>query len=138
MEPCAELHISQNAEAIMRVLRHPSIWESIGGTEEEFELPLDKYHTYFVNNGAVFILHPEKGNWMIHANVIPEYRVHALEMVHEVFKYAFTILGAKKIVASIPEEYASVYGFALKSGMVEEEFINGSHEMALEFSQWVS
>jgi len=125
-----------DAEAIMEILEHPSIWENISDPGQSFTLPTtDEYH-YLLGNGAVFILHPEGDDWEIHANVIPDRRDVAYEMGQEAIRYGFEVLGAKRIVASIPTEYKNVYNFALKSGLVELSLTNGVHELALEYERW--
>jgi hypothetical protein len=122
---------------VMEVLQHPAIWDDIGGNEVEDWIPdmSDDWH-YLHADGAIFILHPEGDDWMIHANVIPEAREHAFELGQEALRYAFEYLGADRVVAEIPERYDNVYKFSLKSGMSEEDFIDGEHKLELRYEQW--
>jgi hypothetical protein len=133
------LQRTRDTREILEVLQHPSIWDAIGGNEVDGDwVPdmSDDWH-YLHADGAIFILHPEGDDWMIHANVIPEARERAFEMGQEALRYAFEYLGADKVVAEIPEKYDNVYKFSLKSGMEEVDFIDGEHKLALRYDQWV-
>jgi RimJ/RimL family protein N-acetyltransferase len=132
------LQRSTDAESIMYVLKHPAIWENIGGTGDSFELPIDDDHHYLINQGAVIILHPEGDDWVIHVNIVPEFRHIAYELAMEALGYAFDILGANRVIASIPKEHENVYRFSLKCGMGEEALVEGEHRMVMGYEQWVS
>jgi len=120
----------------MAVYTHPAIWEAIGGTDEPFTPPLGSDDHYLKGDGAIFWLHPEGEDWMIHANVIPEAREHAFEMGQESIRYGFEVLGANKLVAEIPKEFNSVYQFALKNGFIVDDIIDGEYKMVLRYEQW--
>jgi hypothetical protein len=122
---------------IREVLTHESIFEAIGGTDKDFPIPIDNDHHYLYMEGGLFILHPSGEDWMIHANVLPEYRGKAYEAGQEAFEYAFNTLGAARVVASIPPKYSNVYKFALKSGMCDRGLIEGDHYLTLEHEKWV-
>jgi hypothetical protein len=135
----SDLQRSQDPDEIMQVLTHPAIWEAIGGAEEGgFELTMSEDYHYLHADGAIFILHPEGDDWMLHVNIIPEARGKAYELTQEAFRYAFEYLGANKLVAEVPVEYESVYHFGLKNGMRQESLIDGVHYMGLEYEKWAS
>ena len=126
-----------NVDKIKSILTHDSIIEAIGGEKgKDIDIPIDDNHHYLYMEGGLFILHPSGNDWMIHANVLPDYRHKAYEAGQEAFDYAFTELGANKVVASIPPRYSNVYMFALKSGMKDMGFKGEEHYLTLEYEQW--
>ena len=122
---------------IRGILTHDSIFEAIGGGDKDFPIPIDNDHHYLYMEGGLFILHPKGEDWMIHANVLPEYRGDAYKAGQEALSYAFIELGAKRVVASIPVEYSNVFKFAVKSGLQDKGFKGGEHYLTLEYEQWV-
>lgn len=132
------LERTSDKNKIRDILTHPAIFHNIGGQDgEDFEIPIDNDHHYLYMPGGLFILHPEGEDWMIHANVLPDYRDKAFEAGQEAFEYAFNELGARKVVASIPVEYSNVYNFALKSGMTDSGLKGEDHYLTLRHEEWV-
>ena len=78
---------TKDAEKIRAILTHEAILPNISSDNNpNFELPLtDEYH-YLLDEGALFILHPDGEDWEIHANVIPEYRGGAFDLCQEAFQ----------------------------------------------------
>ena len=128
-----------NNENINSVLKHPDIWPRIadkGQLVDEWT-PLHDDVTYLYSEGVIFILHPEDDAIEIHANVLPDYRHKAKLAADMALEYGFNTLQADKIIAKIPEEYGSVYGFALKF-MNDVGFKNGEHLLEIRRKEWVS
>lgn len=124
-------------DQINSVLKHPDIWPNIADDEdtESFTPPMGD-NCYLFAEGVLFILHPDGNDLEIHANIVPKYREHAYEMGQEALNYGFNELNAERIVARIPTQYGSVYGFALKSGMNDEGLVNGDHFLTLRAEEW--
>ena len=126
-----------NESKIREILTDDSIFAAIGGKDKDFPIPIDNDHHYLYMPGGLFILHPVGEDWMIHANVLPDYRDKAHDAGQEAIAYAFKELGAQRLVASIPQAYSNVYNFALKSGMIDSGFKGGDHFLTLRHEQWV-
>ena len=127
-----------DVDKIMGVYQHPAIWGAIGGNEvDNFSPPMSNNDHYLHAPGAIFYIHPEGSDWMIHVNVVPEARSRAYEMGQEALRYTFETLGADKIVAEIPMEFDNVYQFALKYGCEVVDFCDGDYKLELRYSKWV-
>ena len=131
------MEITTDINKINSVLKHPDIWSRVSDKSQnidEFTPPMDGI-TYLYEEGVLIILHPEGDKHRIHVNVILEHRDKALAATAEAFKYGFEVLGAREIIAKIPEKYGSVYGFALKF-MNDNGIIDGDHILSLEKEEW--
>jgi hypothetical protein len=124
-------------EKINSVLKHPDIWPRIADKNQDkdsFSPPLEGI-SYLYEEGVLFILHPVDGKLQIHANVLPESRAKAELAAKEALRYGFEDLGAKEIIAKVPEKYGTVYGFAVKF-MKDVGFANGKHLLSLRIEEW--
>lgn len=128
-----------DTKEINSVIKHPYIWPRISDKTEnidEYSPPMEGIH-YLYTDGVLFILHKLGDKHQIHANVIPESRDKAMAAAKEALRYAFVDLDAIEVVATIPTEYGSVYGFALKF-LNDVGFVNGEHLLSLRVEEWVS
>jgi hypothetical protein len=124
-------------DKINSVLKHEDIWPRIADKNQDindFDPPMGDNH-YLFSDGILFILHPQGDNWQIHANVIKDKRGSAYQAAKESLRYGFEEIGASRIVCKIPVKYGSVYGFALKAGMVDLGIVDDFHILALEKEQ---
>ena len=121
-------------QKIRSILSHEDIlWRiSENPEDKDFPIPLtDDFH-YLYEEGAVFIYHPIKEGWQIHANVTPEHRDSAYRMAQEAIDYGKNVIKAEKIIALIPQKHSNVYHFALKSGLQDKGLREGQHYLTLE------
>jgi hypothetical protein len=126
-----------NNDEISSVLKHPDIWPRIADKDQsidEWQPPHDDV-SYLYSEGVVFILHPEGDAVEIHANVLPDYRHKAEAAANMALEYGFNTLQANEIIAKIPKEYGSVYGFALKF-MNDAGFAGKEHLLSLRREEW--
>lgn len=125
-------------DEINSVLKHPDIWSRISDIDldmDSFKPPIEDSIHYLFEEGILFILEPLGDDLQVHVNVTLEHRHKADRAAREATRYGFEI--NDRIVARIPIEYASVYGFARKY-MNDDGIVDGKHHLSLEKQQWDS
>ncbi len=131
------LERTYDIKRVLPVLRHPDIWENIGGYDGlELEIPFGDDIHYLVCEGVVFILHPEGDDWMIHANVLKSSRYKAKSCASYALEYAFETLKADKVVAEIPTKFENVYKFARSMGMNVDWEKDDIYYLSLRGEEW--
>lgn len=129
---------THDIDEINSVLKHPDIWPCISGDDDDidsFNPPIDDDHHYLFYDGVLFILHPQGEKLKIHANVVPEMRFMAEGLAQEALEYAFNVLDAEEVIATIPVKYGNVYRFALKF-MKDGGIVDGKHHLFLGEKEW--
>lgn len=127
-------------EKVNSVLKHEDIWQRIADKsidKESYQPPSGENH-YLFEDGILYILHPYRDFWQIHANVIKSKRHKAFDAGQQALDYVFNTLNAKKVIAIIPKKYIDVYKFTMKSGFTDCGTIDGEHYLELRAEKWDS
>lgn len=120
---------TKDTDRIKKILLDQELFDRVSDDGFYGELLIkEDDNIYLINDKdtALFIFEPFTSIcWWLHVNVLRHDRGMAKEYTNDAISWAFTN-GAEKLIASIPEVFPDVIGFAKKMGFTRECVITNS------------